>query len=80
MGYQVARNAPYAGGYVASSYGRPRNGVHALQIEINRALYLDERRIARTDGFEPLRRNMISLMERLTAFDADDLRLPQAAE
>ena len=80
FGYQVARNAPYAGGYVASSYGRPRSGVHALQIEINRALYLDERRIARTDGFEPLRRNMIALMERLSAFDAEDLRSAQAAE
>ena len=41
--YEVARNAPYAGGFVASSYGRPKNGVHVLQIEINRALYLDER-------------------------------------
>jgi N-formylglutamate amidohydrolase len=80
FGYQVARNAPYAGGYVASSYGRPRSGVHALQIEINRALYLDERRIARTEGFELLRRNMITLMERLTAFDAEDLRSAQAAE
>jgi N-formylglutamate amidohydrolase len=80
FGYQVARNAPYAGGYVASSYGRPRSGVHALQIEINRALYLDERRIARTEGFEHLRRNMITLMEKLTAFDAEDLRSPQAAE
>ena len=80
FGYQVARNAPYAGGYVASSYGRPRGGVHALQIEINRALYLDERRIARTEGFEPLRRNMITLMERLASFDADDLRVAQAAE
>ncbi|MEO1136402.1 MAG: N-formylglutamate amidohydrolase [Pseudomonadota bacterium] len=80
FGYQVARNAPYAGGYVASSYGRPRSGVHALQIEINRALYLDERRITRTDGFENLRRNMTTLIERLTAFDADDLRTPQAAE
>lgn len=80
FGYQVARNAPYAGGYVASSYGRPRSGVHALQIEINRALYLDERRIARTEGFEPLRRNMIALMERLSAFDAEDLRSAQAAE
>lgn len=80
FGYQVARNAPYAGGYVASSYGRPRSGVHALQIEINRALYLDERRIARTEGFDPLRRNMIALMERLTAFDAEDLRSAQAAE
>lgn len=80
FGYQVARNAPYAGGYVASSYGRPRAGVHALQIEINRALYLDERRIARTDGFDLLRRNMTTLMARLTAFDADDLRCAQAAE
>ncbi len=80
FGYQVARNAPYAGGYVATSYGRPRGGVHALQIEINRSLYLDERRIARTAEFEPLRRNMISLMERLMDFDADDLRVAQAAE
>ena len=80
FGYQVARNAPYAGGYVASSYGRPRNGVHALQIEINRALYLDERRIARTDGFDQLRRNMLLLMERLTAFYADYLRISEAAE
>jgi N-formylglutamate amidohydrolase len=80
FGYQVARNAPYAGGYVASSYGRPRSGVHALQIEINRALYLDERRIARTEGFDLLRRNMTTLMGRLTSFDADDLRCAQAAE
>jgi len=80
FGYQVARNAPYAGGYVATSYGRPRGGVHALQIEINRALYLDERRIARTGGFETLRRNMIQLMEKLTACDADDLRVAQAAD
>lgn len=80
FGYQVARNAPYAGGYVASSYGRPRSGVHALQIEINRALYLDERRIARTDGFDLLRRNMTTLMARLTGFEADDLRCAQAAE
>ncbi len=80
FGYQVARNAPYAGGYVASSYGRPRSGVHVLQIEINRALYLDEARIARTEGFEPLRRNMIELMDRLARFDAEDLRSAQAAE
>jgi N-formylglutamate amidohydrolase len=80
FGYQVARNAPYAGGYVASSYGRPRSGVHALQIEINRALYLDERRIARTEGFDLLRRNMTTLMGRLTSFDADDLRCAHAAE
>ena len=42
MGYRVARNTPYAGGYTTEHYGRPRAGVHALQIEINRGLYLDE--------------------------------------
>ena len=42
MGYNVARNRPYAGGHVTEHYGRPVTGVHALQIEINRALYMDE--------------------------------------
>jgi N-formylglutamate amidohydrolase len=80
FGYQVARNAPYAGGYVASSYGRPREGVHVLQIEINRALYLDERRIARTNGFEALRRDMTALIERLVSSHGEGLSVPQAAE
>ncbi len=42
LGYTVCRNTPYAGGYTTRHYGRPRLGVHALQIEINRALYMDE--------------------------------------
>ncbi|MCC6918913.1 MAG: N-formylglutamate amidohydrolase [Alphaproteobacteria bacterium] len=45
LGFSVARNNPYAGGYTAESYGAPGVGVHALQIEINRALYLDEDRL-----------------------------------
>lgn len=80
LDYEVARNAPYAGGYVAASYGRPKKGVHVLQIEINRALYLDERRIARTEGFEKLRRAMHLLIQRLTALRADDVWAAQAAE
>ena len=44
-GYVVARNAPYAGGWATARYGRPAGGLHALQIEINRALYLDEKRL-----------------------------------
>lgn len=80
LGYEVARNAPYAGGYVASSYGRPKNGVHVLQIEINRALYLDERRITRTPGFESLRNDMLNMMERLTGLQAGELWTAQAAE
>lgn len=80
LGYETARNAPYAGGFVASSYGRPGEGVHVLQIEINRALYLDERRIARTEGFETLRQAMARLIARLAAIRAEDLWTAQAAE
>ena len=42
QGARVARNKPFAGGYTTRHYGRPDKGVHALQIEINRALYMDE--------------------------------------
>lgn len=81
LDYEVARNAPYAGGFVAASYGRPGDGVHVLQIEINRALYLDERRIARTKGFDELRRAMTVLIDRVTQLRSDDLwTAAQAAE
>lgn len=40
-GYLVGFNEPYAGGYITSHHGRPRDGIHALQIEVDRALYLD---------------------------------------
>jgi N-formylglutamate amidohydrolase len=62
MGYRVARNAPYAGGYTTEFYGRPAEGVHALQIEINRAAYLDESSLIPTPGFGRLKRDI----ERLT--------------
>ena len=42
FGYDVRRNDPYAGGYVTRHYGRPRDDVHALQIEVARRLYMDE--------------------------------------
>jgi N-formylglutamate amidohydrolase len=44
-GFVVARNAPFAGGYITQTYGRPKEGVHALQIEIDRSLYMDEAQI-----------------------------------
>ena len=58
LGYSVSRNAPYAGGFTTRAYGRPKHGVHALQIEINRALYMDEARVAKSPGFETLRRDL----------------------
>jgi N-formylglutamate amidohydrolase len=53
-GFVVARNAPFAGGYITQQYGRPSGGVHALQIEIDRALYMDEARVERLAGFEEI--------------------------
>lgn len=70
MGYRVARNAPYAGGYTTEFYGRPSEGVHALQIEINRAVYLDESALRPTAGFDRLKRDV----ERLTRALARDWR------
>ena len=61
MGYRTVRNAPYAGGYTTEHYGRPGRGVHALQIEISRALYLDEAALTLTAGFERLRENLRQL-------------------
>jgi N-formylglutamate amidohydrolase len=67
MGYRVARNAPYAGGYTTEFYGRPGEGVHALQIEINRAVYLDESTLTPTEGFTRLKRDIERLGRSLAA-------------
>ena len=65
LGYRVRRNDPYAGGYVTRHYGRPRDGVHVVQLEIARSLYMDERRIQRLPGLAGLRADMDRLVERL---------------
>ena len=64
-GFTVARNAPYAGGYTTRNYGRPRRGVHVLQIEINRALYMNELSIERTRGFDRLQQQLSELCEEI---------------
>ena len=58
MGYRVARNAPYAGGYTTEFYGKPAARTHALQIEINRGLYLDEASLEPREGFQRLKRDL----------------------
>lgn len=74
LGYRVARNAPYAGGYTTEHYGRPHRRVHALQIEINRALYLDEAKVAPTSGFARLRKHIDALARAMAAADWSALR------
>jgi N-formylglutamate amidohydrolase len=54
-GLRVGRNAPFAGAYVAQAYGRPSRGVHVVQVEIDRALYMDEVRVEHLAGFEGFR-------------------------
>jgi N-formylglutamate amidohydrolase len=74
LGYRVARNTPYAGGYTTEHYGRPARRTHALQIEINRALYLDEATLEPTENFARLRSDLQALTRALAAADWSALR------
>jgi N-formylglutamate amidohydrolase len=65
LGYTVCRNKPYAGGFITEHYGRPARGLHALQIEVNRALYMDEHLLEPHRGFEQLSNDLFRLAESL---------------
>ncbi len=81
MGYTVAHNKPYAGGYITEHYGRPVLGVHALQIEINRGLYLDEANFSRRLGFDTLARDLARFVAEITALPVGHIEgRPLAAE
>lgn len=77
-GFLVARNTPFAGGYITQTYGRPRQDVHALQIEIDRALYMDEARVARHGGFGEVAERIAAVTRALAAIAPR--ALPVAAE
>lgn len=72
-GYRVTRNAPYAGGFTTRHYGRPLDRIHALQIEINRALYMDERTYKRRPRFQEIAAQMTRVVKALAALPADIL-------
>ncbi|WP_417491533.1 N-formylglutamate amidohydrolase [Maricaulis sp.] len=69
-GYSVARNKPYKGGDIVRRHGDPARGRHSLQIEINRALYMDEAGFEPSPGFDALQRNLTGLARAI----ANDLR------
>lgn len=73
LGYSVVRNHPYAGGYTTRHYGRPRAGVQAIQIEINRALYMDERQLIRIPHLAVLAGQMRYLIEGLGEINLNNL-------
>src|SRR3989440_3707616 len=61
LGYTVNRNKPYAGGFVTEHYGNPGTGPHSIQLELNRALYMDERRFERSPSFTRLAADLETL-------------------
>jgi N-formylglutamate amidohydrolase len=61
-GFDVLMNRPYAGGYITEHQGNPARGVHALQIEINRGLYLDESNFRPSARFEAVRTNLNAIL------------------
>ncbi len=67
LGYTVDRNKPYAGGFITEFYGNPGSNRHAMQIEINRALYMDERTTERKAAFAEVSRHVTEVVRALVA-------------
>ena len=79
LGYAVSRNKPYAGGFITEHYGNPAAGLHAIQLEINRGLYMDERRYERRSAFGTLAAHLEILADRLAEIPLEELRPYRAA-
>jgi N-formylglutamate amidohydrolase len=81
LGYSVSRNKPYAGGFITEHYGEPGRGIHAMQIEVNRCLYMDERNLQPTGDFARLSADLAGFIAELGAlFDDGLLSGAEAAE
>jgi N-formylglutamate deformylase len=78
-GHSVSRNKPYAGGFITEHYGNPTVGVHAIQLEVNRALYMDERRYERSENFARLAANLVTLADRIAEIPLEEIRPYRAA-
>ncbi|SFS91343.1 N-formylglutamate deformylase [Sulfitobacter marinus] len=77
-GFTVTRNTPFAGAYITQAYGRPLRGQHAVQIELDRSLYMDEARVQPNDQFEDVRRALQQVVAEIALIGQD--RAPLAAE
>ena len=79
LGYSIGRNKPYAGGFITEHYGNPASGLHAIQIELNRAIYMDERRRERGPRFAAIAADFTALAEALATLPFSDFGPFQAA-
>lgn len=78
-GFAVARNTPFAGAYVTQTYGRPARGQHAIQVEIDRSIYMDEASITPHSGFGVLRARLAKVIAQITNAERPQAK-PLAAE
>jgi N-formylglutamate amidohydrolase len=79
LGYSLGRNKPYAGGFITEHYGNPASGLHAIQIELNRAIYMDERRRERTERFTQIAADFAVLADAIAEIPLGELGPFQAA-
>jgi N-formylglutamate amidohydrolase len=79
LGYSVGRNKPYAGGFITEHYGNPASGLHTVQLELNRAVYMDERRRTRGERFTQVANDFTVLAQVLASLPLDGLEPFQAA-
>jgi len=79
LGYSIGRNKPYAGGFITEHYGNPASGLHAIQLELNRAVYMDERRREKGPRFAQVAADFATLADALATVPLDDLGPFQAA-
>ena len=79
LGYSVGRNKPYAGGFITEHYGNPASGLHTIQLELNRAIYMDERLRERGPRFARSPSIFATLADALAAVPLDELGPFQAA-
>ncbi|MFK7744279.1 MAG: N-formylglutamate amidohydrolase [Roseobacter sp.] len=78
QGFTVARNAPFAGAYITQAYGKPSRGQHAVQVELDRALYMDEKRVAPNANFAAVSRAIGAAVAEIACIGQE--RVPLAAE
>lgn len=79
-GFRIRRNSPFAGAYVLTAHGRPAERRHALQIEIDRSLYMDETTLRPHDGFDTTAKRFESLIARICRLAEGERRTDVAAE
>jgi N-formylglutamate amidohydrolase len=79
LGYSVGRNKPYAGGFITEHYGNPASGLHVVQLELNRAVYMDERRREKGPRFAQVAADFATLAEVLATAPLSDIGPFQAA-